>query len=429
MFLRKSLPGRLSDELARARRMPRRVLIIGNVPSEGGGTGQDGLAYATWSVTKHLGAKELGILFLADNVLSPENMLGNVALARVGIADVVRSFARVPSVLRMIRGHKYLRMSLREAARFLWYAQVIEEFMPHLVHVHGALRPVRLRALALGVPVLTTLHGPLAQAFAEGYPFAGPIELDALESSDFLVTVSERTFHQLLGAGSYTKPRWVIPNGVDRSCMNRSLPRTPIQDGPIRLLTVGSLCRTKNQLAVIRAIATSGHADRFSYLTVGSGLLDGELRAEARILGVRYDNVPFVPYSELPRYYRWADYHVLLSLSEGFGLCIAESLACGTPVILGEHLDICYETGIISPDNSVKVSIVEPSALANILAMIARGELSFEEKKINYPYSWEDVAAKYDELYLELIGQPFDGQRRHRASGSESGAAGSSVPT
>jgi glycosyltransferase involved in cell wall biosynthesis len=85
-----------------------------------------------------------------------------------------------------------------------------------------------------------------------------------------------------------------------------------------------------------------------------------------RALGRATDRVVelgYVPDEELPRYYALADLFVFPTLLEGFGLPLAEALACGTPVITtsaGASPEVAGPGGRIVPPRN-------PAALANAI--------------------------------------------------------------
>jgi glycosyltransferase involved in cell wall biosynthesis len=67
---------------------------------------------------------------------------------------------------------------------------------------------------------------------------------------------------------------------------------------------------------------------------VGSGPLEGELRAQAEGLGLPVHFAGFKNQSELPAYYAAADLLVLPSDSETWGLVVNEAMACGLPAVV-----------------------------------------------------------------------------------------------
>jgi glycosyltransferase involved in cell wall biosynthesis len=95
---------------------------------------------------------------------------------------------------------------------------------------------------------------------------------------------------------------------------------------------------------------------------IGSGELENDLKRQAKMSGL--ENKIFwagqKPHEEIPLWMSAADFFVLSSLSEGYGLVLLEALACGTPVIASRvggvvEVLVSAEFGImVSPDNSEK---------------------------------------------------------------------------
>jgi len=96
---------------------------------------------------------------------------------------------------------------------------------------------------------------------------------------------------------------------------------------------------------------------------------------------------------DLPGFYRAADWLLCTSRWEGFGLAIAEALACGTPALLPASLDVAPELladggGIVYQDST---------HLAHILATHPRltGRLPAE-------FDWDANAEATLTLYQDL---------------------------
>jgi len=107
-------------------------------------------------------------------------------------------------------------------------------------------------------------------------------------------------------------------------------------------LYVGALKRTKNIPQIITGFYqfVTKHGRNYYLILVGS---DKDLDPEIQIKLDKYqlrDLVKikgYVPSKDLPKYYRGAIALVSPSLVEGFGLPVAEAMACGTPVIVSHH--------------------------------------------------------------------------------------------
>jgi len=381
----------------------KRVLVILGLPEEAGGTGHTGLGYSCWNIVRNFEKKDdLDVSVLVDNSLHLKKMRETIKLDLIKPnVSWLRYVYLFPFIIAKSLSDFYVRRHLYAIGRMLWYAFVIKSFKPDLIHVHGALRSYMVKLLKPHVPVMTTLHGSLQlHAFVDD--FLKAIEKQAVSLSDYLVTVTENTF-TLSGKAFRGKARWVIPNGVDKEIFNKKIDPVHFEKDKITLLTVGSLTDWKNQMAVLEGIHRSGHANKYRYLTIGNGPNAETYKIVAEKYGIEYHNIPFISYKELGHWYRAADYHVLMSTSEGFGMCIAESLACGTPVIISKKMDISKETSIINDANSIVLDDSTSEDLAPVLAMIAEQKICFDRDRIDYPYGWEDIAFMYKDAYLHIL--------------------------
>jgi glycosyltransferase involved in cell wall biosynthesis len=132
------------------------------------------------------------------------------------------------------------------------------------------------------------------------------------------------------GVASCFRPR----DEMDAPNDDRSMDGDPssLEDRPTRFLYVGDFSAYKGYDLFLDSLAGLPDDLRFTATVVGSG----DPRRD-RIAALRLDDVVsvegFVQRSELPEYYREADFYVMPSIDENGPNTIVEALACGTPVI------------------------------------------------------------------------------------------------
>jgi glycosyltransferase involved in cell wall biosynthesis len=122
----------------------------------------------------------------------------------------------------------------------------------------------------------------------------------------------------------------VISNGVSAAYCPQGPRHAP---GYPYLLYVGNHLPHKNLARVFKAFAASGCARDLRVLLTGDP--NPELLQLAAGLGIA-QHILFtgrVAETDLPAFYRGATALVLISTHEGFGLPVAEAMACGTPVL------------------------------------------------------------------------------------------------
>jgi glycosyltransferase involved in cell wall biosynthesis len=196
-----------------------------------------------------------------------------------------------------------------------------------------------------------------------GEPNAFASYLTVLKYADRVCAVSESAASEFAGyahalaAQGLPGPRVsAVPNPASVPPAPRGYVRVP----PARplVVTVGRLEPHKNHTALLNAVERlwrRGH--RFDLVIVGGpGWDTRRVKAQLRRLRQLEASVDWrrgVEDDQLWRLLRDASFSVFISLHEGFGLPVAESLACGTPVLTtcyGSQGEIARQGGCLSVD-------------------------------------------------------------------------------
>lgn len=149
-----------------------------------------------------------------------------------------------------------------------------------------------------------------------------------LRRVDHVLTVSETTRGQLLELEPSLSSR--VSTGY--TGVPERLFEVPIEapEGPLRVLMVGSLTQEKDPQQALRVVSEVPAA-RLRFL--GDGPLRGELKLEARSLGIT-DRVEFSgSVTDVTPHLAWAHVLILTSRSEGLPGAILEAGAAGVPAI------------------------------------------------------------------------------------------------
>jgi glycosyltransferase-like protein len=177
----------------------------------------------------------------------------------------------------------------------------------------------------------------------------------------------------------------VVGNGVDLS-IYRSEPtdtdrsvreRWGLGEGPV-VLAVGGFEGRKNTAGIIEAFARLRGRQPLAQLVVvgGASLLDhSSYRARCRAAlssagldagqGLAVIETGPVPQVDMPALYRVADVLAFPSWKEGFGLCVLEAMACGTPVIVSR---IAPFTEYLGAADALFVDPADPADIAQAMA-------------------------------------------------------------
>ncbi len=127
---------------------------------------------------------------------------------------------------------------------------------------------------------------------------------------------------------------------------------------------------------VLEAFARANVPNSF-LVYAGDGPLRGALEIRARELGIsdRIRFLGFVNQTQLPSVYRGADFFVLPSLYEPFGLVVNEAMLCGCPVVVSDRVGAKYD--LVRDGENGRVF---PTGNVDALAEIVRDLLSHSEK-------------------------------------------------
>ena len=152
-----------------------------------------------------------------------------------------------------------------------------------------------------------------------------PATIAACASADRIVAVSRYVadcirHHELAGK----KPLEVIYNGIDTA---RFRPAPQIdRERPLRVLFVGNPTRRKGFHALAKLAMQLPPGIEIAFT---GGLRNRALSGPHAGL----TSLGSIPYAEMHTVYQDADILLFPAYREGFGLCIAEAMACGLPVV------------------------------------------------------------------------------------------------
>lgn len=268
------------------------------------------------------------------------------------------------------------------------YRQLIKQYQPDIVHAHMVHANIFVRLNRIGRPVskvICTAHNS-----NEG----GKIRMLAYKFTDYLsdfnTNVSQEAVQAFIAKGAFTKLNaHCIYNGIDLDKFiyqeQKNISST------ISLLAIGRLNEQKDYPNLLNALLLVIQQHPNVHLQiVGEGELLTDINELIKQLQLadyvtmlgRRDNVPMLM--------QQADYFILSSKYEGFGLVIAEAMASGTFVIAtdcGGVKEVMGGTGLLIPPQNA-------SMLTN--AIVDAIQISEDEKLVNNQQALKYVQDNFD---------------------------------
>ncbi len=273
-----------------------------------------------------------------------------------------------------------------------------------------------------GLPLVVHFHGPwAAESRVEGATRLSTFGQFAIEKLVYsrarraivLSNAFRDILHETYGVPS-EKIR-VIPGGVDTGTFTTTPSKDQARarlDLPLNrpiIVTVRRLAKRMGLENLITSFAQVRNRQPDALLViVGSGELSHTLRRQVQECNLE-EHVVFagrVPNDVLPLYYRAADVSIVPSIAlEGFGLVVAESLACGTPAIvtpvggLPEVVSRLSKELVLEDSGCRAIAHGLSSALAGTLRLPSSAACASYARE---RFSWSIIAKQVKSVYEEV---------------------------
>lgn len=163
------------------------------------------------------------------------------------------------------------------------------------------------------------------------------------------------------------------------------------------ILFVGVLTERKRPSLLIDALTHL--PESWKLLIIGDGPLKTKLHSQAVKIEVdtRVKFTGFIPYPELPAYYRTADLFALVAAYEGYPKVVLEAAACGLPIMATRSFDWDELLG----QGIIPVEEVTPVAIAQIARRAIH--LKVNTTAVHKQYGWNKKAEEIQEIYEQLL--------------------------
>ncbi len=299
----------------------------------------------------------------------------------------------------------------------LWLARHLKRYS--LLHIHALFSYPSTSAMAqarwAGVPYILRSIGQLspwslAQSRGRKRLMLRLIERRNLQQAAALhfTTMAERDEAAALGLAP---PGLVLPLGVRCPPTQGQPVDTPHGSAPIRFLFLSRLHPKKqleNLLDALALLQRQRPEARWELAVAG----DGEpsyvagLQERSRELGIdaRCRWLGFVEGEAKWQLLKGADWYVLPSAAENFGIAAVEALAAGTPVILSPEVAVAAD---VARADAGLVCVSDPEALALTLATaLERPSLSMRASAFTLAetdFSWSTLALQLRDAYRQVL--------------------------
>ena len=237
----------------------------------------------------------------------------------------------------------------------------------------------------------------------------------SIVEADALMVVSEEWRRRL--KQDFGLDAEVGGNGVDsarfsprRDASDAALSdRLRLRDGPV-LLSVGGVEARKNTIRILQAFGEIARAIPTARLVIagGASLLDhsrydGAFRDALSCLGARAARVMVtgpIDDADMPALYRLASVLVFASVKEGFGLCVLEALASGTPVVVS-----CIPPFVdyLGPQDALWCDPYDPRSIADATRSALVANFRTHGPDVAARFSWGAVARRHLPAYAALM--------------------------
>ena len=405
-----------------------KIMSFGHIPSWAGGRQESGLSNVIYQLAKHeselsgvevtLVATDSFVPFRKDNRLTIVGWTKASLLVYI-LQHPIRAIKSFATLVGLKKDYPLKERLLNLFTKRIFLDKALRSVCPQVLHLHGANSIWYIDLVPENTKVIVTFHGMTGfDSNVEQHEVLYRMEKDVFlsERVDEVFFISTQLVSDFkIAYGDNGKKNRVIFNSYDKKHFYykeedyHSHPfkneTAPLHKG-ISLFTVASLSELKGQFRVLKALAALPKNERFCYYCIGgdSSGLASQLGEYAKQKRISFEYLGKMPPPRIREALRNADFMIMPSSSEGFGLSYLESIACGVPVILPRTLPIAKEKNLINDKNSI---LLDDCSVTSIIAVLKHIEdYVFDKKGVASSIaglSWQQVACQYVKAFEELL--------------------------
>ena len=283
------------------------------------------------------------------------------------------------------------------------YRKLLKSFCPDVVHAHMVHANIftRLNRALCPVPkIICTAHSS-----NEG----GKTRMAAYRLTNHLAdvntNVSRNATEALINKGAFSKHNVItVYNGIDLRKFEKNHDSVNLDKNVLNLISVGSFSDAKDYPNLINAFAIlkSRSNSNIKLTIVGDGELRPQIESLIKELNLDKDITLLGRRSDIPELLNASDIFLLASKFEGFGLVVAEAMACNCYVVAtdsGGVAEVMGNTGRLVP---IKDSEALAEAIEQTIGLNKKDILENNKKardRIERFFSLEASVQKWLALY------------------------------
>ncbi len=309
----------------------------------------------------------------------------------------------LPGPLRFVNIYNFMRSVKRVVTRYVGKIDIIHAHFAHAAGFAG----IKLSSV-FNVPIVVTVHGSDINRFllnGEGEWYFKERALKTLFFADKIVAVSNDLEKKVCCTGNFAKKTERIYNGIDMRIFKAgdkysARKKLCLPKAKKILLSAGNIIPEKGVFDIVDALEILNRDD-VATVFIGNDGTFGQFSEKIKNMRNIYYHGP-VSAETVALYMQACDLLVHPSYAEGFGLVVAESLACGCPVVASRV------GGIPEIISSAELGmLIEPGNPTQLAGAIGDG-LSRQwdpEKLISraQEFSFENHLAQLIPLYERLL--------------------------
>ena len=388
-----------------------------------------GYGYMTFDIASSIARSGVEVDLLTQVNFTTGKKCGQVNLLKHSWFNIISNFKLrflFQSVNQIFRDHirqKKMPNILLYYLNMGYFEKLVRKNRYDIIHIHGIgyyTIPIIKSCLRNQYSFVVTLHG--LNSFSNSVQVSESekniekyfIKQAEIDNITYTVISSgiKKTILDFLNIDS-SKNCHTILNGCDTDIDNITN-RINLREAyniPINakiMLSIGNICNRKNQEQIVRAYSKldTKHKEKLVILFLGSDTTNG--RFERAISELKINNGLIycgnIPKKELYAYYDQADYNIVASLNEGFGLSIIEGFVFGLPTITFNDLDAIPD---LYHEKTMQIvfSRTDEALAEGITQFISNKWDKYFIKNYSKKFSLKVMAKKYIQLYQNIINE------------------------